>query len=211
MCKSTIQIGIFSQINWAHPNLKTNAPKRMVFHFLENFWTLGLFISIPFSPFQTSWVQKKDPESTQQHRTNVHQEGTSSNNHESSCTSKLVDHHVAHTQKHQILYQIFSNDIVEDPMSYNATPKECKMHQNNKNPCVLSSKKWIKNFHQNLNQIRSKENVNTSSVSKKSHKHTHEYVYHQEIKKDVSSINNVLQSYTSSTKCWMKFLHNQMD
>ena len=57
-----------------------------------------------------------------------------------------------------------------------AAPKECNMHKNSNHPCVLSSKKWMVNLHQNMNQIRSKENMKTSSGSKKSHQYTHEYV-----------------------------------
>ena len=69
----------------------------------------------------------------------------------------------------------------------------------------------MKNLHQNLNQLRSKENMKASSGSKKSHQHTHEYVYQHEITKDVASNNNVIQSYISSPKCGMKFLQHQMD
>ena len=62
--------------------------------------------------------------------------------------------------------------------------------------------------HQNLNQIRSQENRETRSGSKKSLQYTHEYVYHQEITKDVAANNSVIQSYISSPKCWMKFLQH---
>ena len=75
---------------------------------------------------------------------------------------------MAHTHKHKVLYQICPNDIGEDPMSYNATPKEYKVHQYN-HPCILSSKKRMNNLHQNMNQIRSKENMKNSSGSDKSH------------------------------------------
>ena len=40
----------------------------------------------------------------------------------------------------QVTNKICSNDIGEDPMSYNASPKGCDMHQNIQ-PCILSSKK----------------------------------------------------------------------
>ena len=53
--------------------------------------------------------------------------------------------------------------------------------------------------------------MNTSSVSKKSHQYTHEYVYHHEITEYVAMKNNVLQSYISSPKCGMKFLQHQID
>ena len=53
--------------------------------------------------------------------------------------------------------------------------------------------------------------MKTSSCSKKSHQYTHEYVYHHEIKKDVVSNNNFIQSYISSPKCGMKLLQHQMD
>ena len=131
---------------------------------------------------------------------NVHQEGTSSKNHESACTSKWVAHHVAHTHKHKVLYYIFPNEIGEDPMSHNSTPKIYNVHLYN-HPCVISSKKWMKNLHQNLNQIRSKENMKTSSVSKKSHQYTHECVYHHEITEDFLTNNNVPQSYIF-TQVW---------
>ena len=96
------------------------------------------------------------------------------------------DHYVAHTHKHQVLYQIFPNDVGEDPMSHNASPKIYNVHQYNQ-PCVLSSNKGMKNLHQNLNQIRSKENMKTSNGSKKSHQYTHEYVYHHNVTKDATT------------------------
>ena len=95
-------------------------------------------------------------------------------------------------------------------MSHNYAPKIYNGHQYNQQ-CVLSSKKWMKNLHQNLNQLKSQENMDTSSGSKKSHQYIHEYVYHKEITKDFTSNNNVLQSYTSSPKCWTKFLQHQMN
>ena len=67
---------------------------------------------------------------------------------------------MAHTHTNHVLYQICHSDIGEDPMYYNADTKECNMHQNNQ-PCVLSSKKRMKNLHQNMNPIRSKENMKT--------------------------------------------------
>ena len=94
---------------------------------------------------------------------------------------------MAHTHKHQVLYHIYSNEIGENSMSYNVSPKECNMHQNNNQPCVLSSNKQMNNIHKNTNPIRRKENMKTSSGSKKSHQYTHEYVYHHEITKDVYS------------------------
>ena len=45
------------------------------------------------------------------------------------------------------------------------------------------------------NQLRSQENGETSSGSKKSHQYTHEYVYHQEIIKDIFSNNIFLIIY----------------
>ena len=68
-------------------------------------------------------------------------------------------------------------------MPYNDAPKECKMHQNNNHPFVLLSNNLMKSLHQNLNQIRSKENMKTSSGSKKSHHYTREYVYHHNVTK----------------------------
>ena len=55
--------------------------------------------------------------------------------------------------------------------------------------------------------------MNTSSGSNNPHQYTHEYVYHHEITEDedVSSNNNVPQTYPSSPKCWMKFLQHQMN
>ena len=44
----------------------------------------------------------------------------------------------------------------------------------------------MKNLHQNLNPIRSKENVKTSSGSKKSQQYTHEDVYHHNVTKDAA-------------------------
>ena len=69
----------------------------------------------------------------------------------------------------------------------------------------------MKNLHQNKNQIMSKENMKTSSGSKKSHQYTHEYVCHHVISKDVAANNNVLESNNSSPKCGMKFLQLQID
>ena len=67
----------------------------------------------------------------------------------------------------------------------------------------------MENLHQNMNKIKRKENMKTSSGANKSHQFTHEYVYvcHNVISEDVSTNNNVLQSYNSSPKCGMKFLH----
>ena len=53
--------------------------------------------------------------------------------------------------------------------------------------------------------------MKTSSVSKKSHQYTHEYVYHPEITEDVDANNNVPQSYPSSPNYSMKFLQHQMN
>ena len=53
--------------------------------------------------------------------------------------------------------------------------------------------------------------MKTSICSKKSHQYTHEYVYQHEIRKDVASKNNVIQSYIYSLMCGMKFLQHQMD
>ena len=69
----------------------------------------------------------------------------------------------------------------------------------------------MENLHLNLNQIRSKVNMKNSSGSNNSHQYTHEYVYHHEITKDVSSNNNVPQSYIFAPKCGMKFLQHQID
>ena len=76
-------------------------------------------------------------------------------------------------------------------MSHNDAPKKYNVHQYNK-PCVLSSKKIMKNLHQNLNQIKSKENMNISSGSKKSHQCKHEYVYHHdETNVVIVNVNNI--------------------
>ena len=74
------------------------------------------------------------------------------------------------------------------------------MHEDN-HPCVLSSKKWMKSLHQNMNQIRRKENMKTSSGSKKYHQYTHEYAYQHEITEDFLTNNNVPQSYIF-TQVW---------
>ena len=63
----------------------------------------------------------------------------------------------------------------------------------------------MENLHQNMNQIRSKENINTSSGSKKYHKYTHGYVYHHEITEDVAANNNVLQLVYLFTQVWDEF------
>ena len=57
---------------------------------------------------------------------------------------------------------------------------------------------------------KEQKNMKTSSGSKKSNQYTHEYVYHNEITKDVTANNNFLQSYNSSPKCGMKFLQLQI-
>ena len=53
--------------------------------------------------------------------------------------------------------------------------------------------------------------MKTSSGSKKYHQYTHEYVYHHEITKDVSTNDNVPQLYPFSPKFWMKFVQHQMN
>ena len=98
-------------------------------------------------------------------------------------------------------YYVYRNEIIDYVASNNNFLKTY----------IFSSKNWMKRLHQNLNQLSRKENMKTSSGSKKYHQCNHEYVYHHEITEYVSSKNNVLQSYISSPKCGMNFLQHQMD
>ena len=78
-------------------------------------------------------------------------------------------------------------------MSYNATPKVCDMYQNIQ-PCIISSKEWMKNLHSNMNQIMIKKNKETSNDSKKSHPYIHKWLNHKDITMYVAGNKNVLPS-----------------
>ena len=126
------------------------------------------------------------------------------NIHEYQCgSSRKLYYHVPNVHKNQVTNWIFSNDICEGPKSKNISPRKCgRCHK--VLLCVLSPKRWMKKLSHQVDYIVSK---------KENEYHTciHERVYHQKIKKDVSSSKNVLQSYISSPKYWMKFLQHQMN
>ena len=84
-------------------------------------------------------------------------------------------------KSHQYTHESIYHHNVKKDVSENLN--KMGLYSCNNQSCVLSSKKWMKNLHPNLIQIRRNENMNTSSGSNKSHKYTHEYVYHHNLTK----------------------------